>query len=176
MNWRWRLDSHAALYQGRHRREAPALRDRPYGSAQAFIRSPRTSFGCRPLVGLRVYADQQTTSPAPALESVVEVAPSPDTRPFGPLRTVTRTGRASPVPAGVVGGVLGYHRLKVSPFSRIPSDYPLLGRSPGLCGESCPGSRRLWITPVLGVPFPTARHATTRKPYLSPPGAPLKHW
>ena len=85
-----RLDSLAALYEGRHRREAPALRDTPYGSAQALISSPPSSFGCRPLVGLRVYPDQQTTSPAPALGSVVEAAPSLDTRPFGPLRTVTR--------------------------------------------------------------------------------------
>ena len=82
MNWRWRLDSLAALYQGRHRREAPALRDTPYGSAQAFISSPPTSFASQqvaPRGRLRVYPDQQTTSPAPALGSVVEAAPSPDT-------------------------------------------------------------------------------------------------
>ena len=44
INWRWRLDSHAALYQGRHHREALALRATPYGSAYALISSPPTSF------------------------------------------------------------------------------------------------------------------------------------
>ena len=73
-----RLDSLAALYQGGHRREAPALRDMPYGSAHALNSSPAIvlcfAAGCRPLVGrssLRVYPDQHTTSPAPALGSVV---------------------------------------------------------------------------------------------------------
>ena len=86
MNWRWRLDSLAALYQGRHRREAPALRDTPYGSAQALISSPPTSFASQQVAGPSwvdllsgCTQDQHTTSPAPALGSVVEAAPSPDT-------------------------------------------------------------------------------------------------
>ena len=177
-----RLDSLAALYQGGHRREAPALRDMPYGSAHALNRSPPTSFASQQVAGPRgsifspgvpriiIRRPRHPPSDQWSRSHLVRIR-----APLVRCVLLPGTGCAPPVPAGASAAFLATMPEGRS-FFADPFRAPAPGAVSWALWRKVARLPALVDNPGTWRPLPYGKARNGMKALRKPPGAPLKHW